>query len=136
MVTHTFLKLGPYPRGMHLITMKVIEQIGTLPASGILHLFIRHTSAALAVNEGADPSVLRDFARVFDYLVPENLPFLEHTVEGPDDMPAHVKSVMTGVSVTIPILDAQLALGKWQGIYLCEFRNHGGVRHVIASVVT
>jgi secondary thiamine-phosphate synthase enzyme len=136
MIRHQIMELPPYPRGFHLITEQVLDALGPLPELGLLHLFIRHTSAALAVNEGADPSVLRDFARVFDHLVPEDLPFLEHTVEGPDDMPAHIKAVFAGASVSIPIAGGKLALGTWQGIYLCEFRNRGGQRSIMASLLT
>jgi secondary thiamine-phosphate synthase enzyme len=100
----------------------------------MLHLFIRHTSAGLAINENADPTVRDDFEMVFNRLAPENDPELTHTVEGPDDMPAHIKSVLTGSSVTIPITNGRLNLGTWQGIYLCEFRNHGGRRKLVATV--
>ncbi len=102
---------------------------------GILHLFIQHTSAALAINENADPSVRRDFESIFNHVVPENLPFLTHTTEGPDDMPAHIKAAMIGSSVSIPITGGKLNLGIWQGIYLCEFRNHGGSRQIVASII-
>lgn len=129
------LTIGPLPRGFHLITREVHAALPPLQGSGLLHVFIRHTSAGLALNEGADPSVLRDFERVFNHLVPEDLPFLEHTTEGPDDMPAHVKAVWVGHAVTVPIVDGRLALGKWQGIYLCEFRNKGGIRHLVMTVI-
>lgn len=127
--------LPPYPRGFHVITQEVINALNTLPDTGLLHLFIQHTSAALAINESADPAVLRDMARHFDRLVPEGLPGMEHDEEGPDDMPAHVKSVMTGPSLTIPISRGRLALGTWQGIWLCEFRNSGGRRSLIGTVM-
>ncbi|HRW77007.1 MAG TPA: secondary thiamine-phosphate synthase enzyme YjbQ [Saprospiraceae bacterium] len=128
--------LPPFRRGFHVITREVIQAVGELPSDGILHLFIQHTSAALAINEAADPDVLTDFESIFDRLVPEHLPFLTHTVEGPDDMPAHVKAVLAGPSLSIPIVQGRLALGTWQGIYLCEFRNRGGSRHLVASVIT
>ena len=105
-----------------------------LPTSGILHLFIQHTSAGISINENADPTVLMDFEAIFNRLVPENMPSLQHTFEGPDDMPAHIKSTITGVSISIPILNGVLNLGVWQGIYLCEFRNNGGSRKLIATI--
>lgn len=132
---HLFF-LPPFSRGFHVITSQVLEQLGQLPDSGILHLFIQHTSAALAINEAADPDVLVDLESIFNQLVPEGMPFLTHTLEGPDDMPAHVKSVMAGSSISIPIVDGRLALGTWQGIYLCEFRNRGGSRRLVASVMS
>lgn len=110
--------------------------VGELPEAGILHLFIQHTSAALAINEAADPDVLTDFESIFNRMVPEGMSFLTHTLEGPDDMPAHVKAVLAGSSISIPIVDGRLALGTWQGIYLCEFRNRGGARKLVATVIT
>jgi secondary thiamine-phosphate synthase enzyme len=126
--------LPPFPRGYHLITREVLSRLPELPQTGVLHLFIKHTSAALAINENADPSVRTDFESVFNKLVPENMPFLTHTIEGPDDMPAHIKAALIGSSVTIPITGGRLNLGAWQGIYLCEFRNHGGGRKLVATV--
>ncbi|MEO1451655.1 MAG: secondary thiamine-phosphate synthase enzyme YjbQ, partial [Bacteroidota bacterium] len=105
-----------------------------LVGQGILHLFIQHTSAGLCLNENADPSVRVDFESIFNRLVPENQPYYTHTLEGSDDMPAHVKSVLAGAHVSIPISGGQLALGTWQGIYLCEFRNHGGRRRLLATI--
>ncbi len=99
---------------------------------GLLHLFIQHTSAALSINENADPTVRQDFAMAFDRLVPESWPY-RHTAEGPDDMPAHVKAALLGSSVTVPITGGQLALGTWQGIYLCEHRESGGHRTIVAT---
>ncbi|MBK7341765.1 MAG: YjbQ family protein [Saprospiraceae bacterium] len=128
--------LPPFSRGFHVITSLVLDQVGPLPESGILHLYIQHTSAGLAINEAADPDVPVDFEAVFNHLVPENMPFLTHTLEGPDDMPAHVKSVIAGSSISMPIVHGRLALGSWQGIYLCEFRNRGGARHLVATVIT
>ncbi|MBI1228272.1 MAG: YjbQ family protein [Bacteroidetes bacterium] len=125
MIKQTEFSLTAFPRGFHLITNEVLRQIGTLPPEGMLHLFIKHTSAGLAINENADPSVRADFEGFFNRIVPENLPFLTHTFEGPDDMPAHVKAVLAGTSVTVPISGGSLNLGTWQGIYLCEFRNYG-----------
>lgn len=128
--------LPPFPRGFHIITREVLEMVGELPEAGILHLFIQHTSAALAINEAADPDVLTDFESIFNRMVPEGMSFLTHTLEGPDDMPAHVKAVLAGSSISIPIVDGRLALGTWQGIYLCEFRNRGGARKLVATVIT
>ena len=134
MIQQRNITLPPFPRGYHLIDRHVRQEVGTLPEQGILHLFIKHTSAALTINENADPDVRTDFESIFNHVVPENLPFLKHTLEGPDDMPAHIKAAMIGSSVTIPITNGQLNLGTWQGIYLCEFRNHGGARKLIATI--
>jgi len=135
-LTHFQFGLNPYPRGFHIITDEIIQHISPLPENGILNIFIKHTSAGLTISENADPDVRIDFESIFNMLVPENLPFLEHTFEGPDDMPAHIKASLVGSSVSIPIINFKLALGTWQGIYLCEFRNRGGSRKVIASVQT
>ena len=128
-------QLPPYPRGFHLITGIVEREFGALPEAGLLHLFIKHTSAGLTINENADPDVRTDFESIFNKLVPENMPFLTHTLEGPDDMPAHIKAALVGHSVQIPITNGRLNLGTWQGIYLCEFRNRGGGRRLVATVV-
>ncbi len=136
MTQSSIFALPPFPRGFHIITREVLAAVSDLPNDGILHLFIQHTSAALAINEAADPDVLTDFESIFNHLVPESMPFLTHTLEGPDDMPAHVKAVMAGSSISIPIVDGRLALGTWQGIYLCEFRNRGGSRRLVASVMS
>ena len=112
-----------------------MEEEPPLPQTGLLHLFIQHTSAGLTINENADPSVRVDFEQIFNKLVPENMSFLTHTMEGPDDMPAHIKAAMVGSSVSIPISQGQLNLGTWQGIYLCEFRNHGGSRKLVATIL-
>ncbi len=133
MITQTEIILPAYSRGFHLITHLVLNQVGLLPKKGIFHLFIKHTSAGITINENADPSVRVDFESIFNRLVPENMPFLTHTMEGPDDMPAHMKATLTGNSVTIPITKGRLNLGTWQGIYLCEFRNHGGRRKLVAT---
>ncbi|MCF8246081.1 MAG: secondary thiamine-phosphate synthase enzyme YjbQ [Saprospiraceae bacterium] len=134
MIKQTEILLAACTRGFHLITNEVMSQIEPLPSEGLLHLFIKHTSAGLAINENADPSVRVDFEGFFNRLVPEGLPFLTHTIEGSDDMPAHVKAVLSGASVTIPISGSKLNLGTWQGIYLCEFRNYGGRRKLVATV--
>lgn len=129
------VQLRPYPRGFHLITREIEANLPSLPQTGLLHIFIRHTSAGLTINENADPSVRTDFETIFNKLVPEDDPDYTHTAEGPDDMPAHIKSTLAGSSVTIPISNGRLALGTWQGIYLCEFRNHGGPRKLVLTVV-
>ncbi len=134
MVSQVSINLQPYPRGFHLITREVLQEVKELPKCGLFHLFIKHTSAGLCVNENADPSVRVDFESIFNKLVPENMPFLTHTMEGPDDMPAHIKAALVGSSVSIPITNGQLNLGTWQGIYLCEFRNHGGNRKLVATI--
>ncbi|HBI58581.1 MAG: secondary thiamine-phosphate synthase enzyme YjbQ [Duncaniella sp.] len=135
MINQTEITLRPYPRGCHLVTGDIMRQLPVLPRTGILNLLIKHTSAALALNENADPDVRHDLNSIFDRLVPENAPYYIHTFEGPDDMPAHAKSVIVGASLTIPITDGHLNLGTWQGIYLCEFRNHGGSRHIVATII-
>ncbi len=134
MVKQTEFTLSPRPRGYHVITREVIDQLPGLPQTGFLHLFIQHTSAAITINEAADPDVLTDFESVFNFLVPENLPFLVHTMEGPDDMPAHIKAAMIGHSVMVPITNGRLNLGTWQGIYLCEFRNRASGRRIVGTV--
>ena len=134
MITQTEFSLPAHSRGFHLVTADVLQAIDDLPPTGLLHLFIKHTSAGLCINENADPSVRVDFEQIFNRLVPENLPFLTHTMEGPDDMPAHIKTALVGNSLTIPISNGQLNLGTWQGVYLCEFRNRGGNRKLIATI--
>jgi len=134
MITQKELMLRSYSRGFHIITKEVLQAIGTLPLTGIFHLFIKHTSAGLTVNENADPSVRVDFESVFNKIMPENEPYLTHTMEGSDDMPAHIKAALVGSSVTIPISQGRLNFGTWQGIYLCEFRNHGGQRKLVATI--
>lgn len=135
MVQHIELKLRAKPRGYHLITEEILEQL-VLPESGMLQLFIKHTSAALTINENADPDVRVDFETIFNKLVPENMNGIVHTMEGPDDMPAHIKAALIGNSISIPIQNFRLMLGTWQGIYLCEFRNNGGSRNVVVSILT
>lgn len=121
-------------RGYHLITKQVVENLPELPEKGLLNVFIKHTSAGLTLNENADPSVRTDFEGFLNKLVPENDPVYTHTLEGPDDMPAHLKSSLLGSSLTIPISGGRLNLGTWQGIYLCEFRNYGGTRNIVLTV--
>jgi secondary thiamine-phosphate synthase enzyme len=132
----TEIRLQARPRGFHLITQEVVAAVPELARFkvGLLHLFIRHTSASLAINENADPDVRADLARWFERAVPENAPYFEHTAEGADDMPAHVKSAVLGPSVTVPIRDGRLALGTWQGIYLGEHRDAGGARSLVVTI--
>lgn len=128
--------LSPRRRGFHLITREVVGQapeIGRFTI-GLAHLFLRHTSAALALNENADPTVRDDMAAYFNRLAPENAPYYTHTLEGPDDMPAHLKAVLLGSELTIPISNGRLALGTWQGVYLCEHRDDGGARRVVVTL--
>ncbi|MGW8317481.1 MAG: secondary thiamine-phosphate synthase enzyme YjbQ [Bacteroidales bacterium] len=136
MVAQYHINLPPYPRGCHLITRKVVEACGTLPDTGLMHVLIQHTSAGLTLNENADPSVRSDMDAFLDHLVPENHPVYTHIFEGADDMPAHLKSSITGTSVTIPITRGRLNLGTWQGIYLCEFRNRGGGRRLVVTILS
>ena len=129
------IDLGARPRGFHVVTRDVLEalpELGLLRV-GLLHLLIQHTSASLALNEDASPAVRRDFETWFDVVVPESAQFWTHTLEGPEDMPAHIKTALLGASLSIPISAGGLALGRWQGIYLCEHRNHGGNRSVVAT---
>ena len=128
--------LPSFSRGYHVITDLVMKQLDDLPDVGILNLFIKHTSAAVTINESADPDVLSDFESIFNHIIPENLPFLKHTMEGTDDIPAHIKAAMIGCSIQIPITNGRLNLGTWQGIYLCEFRNLGGARKLVATVIS
>ena len=130
------LTLAPRGRGFHLVSDEVRDALPELSEYrvGLLHLFLQHTSASLAINENADPDVRGDLERHFNVMVPENAPYYEHTLEGPDDMPAHIKSVLIGPSLSLPISNGRLALGTWQGIYLCEHRDHGGARRVVATI--
>ncbi|MEO1437711.1 MAG: secondary thiamine-phosphate synthase enzyme YjbQ [Bacteroidota bacterium] len=130
------LTLAPFPRGFHLITHHIEQAIADVRGNGVLHIFIQHTSAGLTINENADPDVRVDYETIFNKLVPENDPAYVHTIEGPDDMPAHVKSSLVGSSLSIPITNGQLNLGTWQGIYLCEFRNRGGARRLVLTILS
>lgn len=134
MVEQYQFQLPSMSRGFHIITEAVINQIGPLPEKGIFHLFIKHTSAAITINEDADASVRVDFENIFNRLVKEDEPYYTHTVEGSDDMPAHIKAAMIGNAITIPITNHQLNMGTWQGIYLCEFRNRASGRHLVATI--
>ena len=130
------ITLSPKSRGFHIITHDVLENIPELKdlKTGILQLFIKHTSASLTINENADPTVRTDFESHFNILAPENQSYYQHTFEGPDDMPAHLKASLLGSSVSIPITDGKLNLGTWQGIYLCEHRNRGSDRKLIITI--
>ena len=134
MIVQKTFTLGPYSRGFHLVTDEIMQYIDKLPESGLMHVFIKHTSAGLLINENADPDVLHDFELYFNTLAPEHLPGMRHTDEGPDDMPAHIKAALTGPSVTIPVTDHKLNLGTWQGIYLCEFRDHARKRTLVVTI--
>jgi secondary thiamine-phosphate synthase enzyme len=125
--------LPAYPRGIHLITENITSELGDLPNQGLLNIFIKHTSAGLTINENADPTVREDFNNYFNKLVPENQDYYTHTLEGPDDLPAHIKSSLCDISLNIPITNKNLNLGTWQGIYLCEFRNNGGRRKLVLT---
>ena len=122
-------------RGFHLITDEVLHHLPKLPQVGLLHLFIKHTSAGLTINENADPDVQTDLNTIFDRLIREREPYYIHTCEGVDDMPAHAKSTLVGVNLTIPITNGRLNLGAWQGIYLCEFRNRASGRKIVATII-
>ena len=130
------VELRPRPRGFHLVTPEVVEALPELTELrvGLAHLFIRHTSASLTLNENASPDVRRDFQSWFDQAVPEGAPYWTHTLEGADDMPAHVKASLLGPSLAIPVSAGRLALGTWQGIYLCEHRDRGGPRSVLVTL--
>lgn len=129
--------LNPRSRGYHLVTDELARQISEIKDidAGIAHIFIQHTSASLTLNENADPSVRRDFETHMKEMVPEDAPYWTHTTEGPDDMPAHIKASLLGTGLTIPISGGRLALGTWQGIYLCEHRNRGGRRSVVVTLM-
>lgn len=129
------IHLSARPRGFHLVTGEVVDALPELRqiSVGLVHLLIQHTSASLALNEDAAPEVRRDFESWFDRAVPEGAPYWTHTQEGDDDMPAHIKAALLGPSLTLPVSDGRLALGTWQGIYLCEHRDRGGPRSLVAT---
>jgi secondary thiamine-phosphate synthase enzyme len=131
------IKLRARSRGFHLVTTEIISQIPELKTihHGELHVFIKHTSASLTLNENADPTVREDFEEHFNKLAPEQAPYYNHDTEGPDDMPAHLKASILGSSVSIPVTDGRLNLGMWQGIYFCEHRNNGGVRELVLTLI-
>ena len=135
MIRQTEFSLAAKCRGCHLVTHEVLDHLPKpLPKMGMLNLFVKHTSCALSINENADPDVRTDMEKILNRMVKENEPYYDHTLEGADDMPAHAKSSLIGVSITIPITNGRLNLGTWQGIYLCEFRNYGGPRKIVATI--
>ena len=130
------IKLSPRKRGFHLVTDEILRQLPELRKLdiGLLNVFIKHSSASLTINENADPTVRVDFESYFNHAVPENEPYYQHVYEGSDDMPAHLKSSILGSSLNIPVTNGDLNLGIWQGIYLCEHRNHGGARSIVLTL--
>ncbi|MFO7879258.1 MAG: secondary thiamine-phosphate synthase enzyme YjbQ [Bacteroidota bacterium] len=136
MSIHNTLELAPMSQGFHLITDKVVDKIGKLPENGLLNLFVKHTSAGITLNENADPDVRRDFHRFINDMIPESYPHFRHTLEGSDDMPAHIKASLLGQSLQIPVQNGRLALGTWQGIYFCEFRKNAGPRSIILTIIS
>ena len=130
------ITLPVFSRGFHIIMDNILEEIPEIRdiSNGLLHLFIKHTSASLTINEDADPTVRADFETHFNIMVPENAPYFRHTIEGSDDMPSHLKSAILGASLNIPISEGKLNLGVWQGIYLCEHRDHGGNRKIVLTI--
>ena len=148
MIEQVEITLQPKSRGFHLVTSEIIRQLPKLPKTGIIrstsgrllptgrkNIFCKHTSCGLSINENADPDVRIDMETIFNRLVPENRPEYEHTLEGADDMPAHAKSTLSGVSLTIPITNGHLNIGTWQGIYFCEYRNYGGARDLVITII-
>ncbi len=135
MIEQTTFTLRPKARGFHLVTDEIVRNLPPLPKVGLLNLFIQHTSAGLTINENADPDVQTDMGAIFDRLVRERESYYSHTLEGADDMPAHAKSSLVGASLSIPITNGRLNMGIWQGIYLCEFRNRGGGRNIVATII-
>ena len=135
MIQQVEFALAAKHRGCHLVTREIIDRLPKpLPKAGLLNLFIKHTSCALSINENADPDVRSDMEKIMNHIVRENEPYYDHVFEGADDMPAHAKSSLFGVSLTIPITDGRLNLGTWQGVYLCEFRDYGGARRIVATI--
>lgn len=130
------IRLQPRPRGFHLVTDELLRELSELRdfKVGMMNLFLLHTSASLTLNENVDPAVRQDFERYFSRAVPEDEPYYRHQDEGSDDLPAHIKSSLLGASLDIPIRDGRPVLGTWQGIYLCEHRNHGGSRRIMVTV--
>ena len=133
MIHQTEIALSPFPRGYHLITHLIEKHLPTLPPCGLLHLFLKHSSAGLTLNENADSTVRLDFENMMNRIAPESHSY-KHDLEGSDDMPAHFKSSLVGASLMIPISNGRLNLGTWQGVYLCEFRNRGGSRQLVVTV--
>lgn len=135
MILQREIKLAPRSKGLHLITGEVSRILPALPDKGIINLFLKHTSAALMLTENADPDVRKDLKEILDRVAPEGATYYLHTAEGDDDMAAHAKTVMLGSSLTIPITDGYLNIGTWQGIFLCEFRDHGGPRDLVITII-
>ena len=131
------IRLKPKSRGFHLITNEIISQVPEIKeiTAGIVHIFIKHTSASLTINENADPTVRLDMETYFNRIVPESASYFQHTLEGKDDMTSHIKSSILGNSVTVPVSNGDLNFGTWQGIYLCEHRNHGGSREIVVTII-
>ena len=134
MITQKEITLPAYSKGLHIIDRAIEKAINNFPEKGLLNIFIKHTSAGLMINENADPDVRTDLMSLLERMAPEGASFYEHTMEGPDDMPAHFKSSVFGQSLTVPVSKHQLNLGTWQSIYLCEFRNHGGARKLVLTL--
>jgi len=134
MIIQKEIALQGYRRGYHLITSQIVNSLDELPDKGLLNVHVKHTSAGITLNENADPSVRTDFRTFFDDMVPENYRGFTHTLEGADDMPAHLKASIIGQSITVPITGGRLNLGTWQGIYFCEFRDRGGTRKLVLTV--
>lgn len=135
MIYQTEFRLPAKNRGCHIITGEIIRHLPlSMPAQGLLNIFVKHTSCGLTINENADPDVRSDLSAIFDNLVKEDEPYYTHTFEGADDMPAHAKCTLAGVSLTIPVSGGKLNLGRWQGIYLCEYRDHGGERTLVLTL--
>lgn len=135
MIRQVEITLPAFRRGYHLVTREIVSRLPQLSQSGLVNIFLRHTSAAISLNENADPTVRRDFETFMNKLIPDGDRSFSHTLEGADDMAAHLKSSVLGASLTIPIVDGRLGLGTWQGIYLCEFRNSGGSRELIVTIL-
>ena len=137
MYYQTEITLKARPRGFHLITGEILSQVPEIKKikTGLVNIFIKHTSASLTINENVSPDVRTDMESHFNVMVPENAPYYEHTLEGPDDMPAHIKASLLGASLTIPVSNGRLNLGTWQGIYLCEHRDYGGARKIVVTVI-
>jgi secondary thiamine-phosphate synthase enzyme len=134
MIKQKEINLPQFDRGFHLITRFIEQELPELPDTGLVNILLKHTSAAITLNENADPTVRKDFESFMSRLVPENQPYYIHTLEGADDMPAHIKSSLFGATLTIPVSNGRMNLGTWQGIYLCEFRNYGGRRRLVLTV--
>lgn len=134
MVDHYHIQLPPFPFGVHLVTDRLIPEVNEFPEKGLMNFFVQHSSAALALNENADPNVRRDLESYFERAVPWNEPYYTHVEEGPDDMPAHIRSILVGPSLTVPIDGGRPDLGIWQGFYLCEFRQNASGRRVVLSI--